>query len=335
MPDAEPELPRGADEPTILRWATLTKAAFDRLDPARCVVMVTASPLEVHGPHLPMGADILEGEGLARRLLRFLPDRHRSRTFLELPPVWAATDVVPQSGSLFFRPGTTSRFLEDLGHTLARQGFRDVLVSNFHGGPRHFVALERACDRVSRRHGIRMVSVFSLMLSRLSKPGDNLESLIGAIPGVKPEELVGDTHGGLLETSQLLALHPEWVGAGYRELPRLHYEAWLAQTQGGRAPEKKGFLASLASTIESFRGNVRFFETNTYSGAPGSASAEIGERILDALGGRAAEAVTEILDGTLSPFDCHSPLWRFRFVLLNPLLIRLSDRLIGLRSPIA
>lgn len=35
-------------------------------------MLVTASPLEVHGPHLPIGADALEGEGLAKRMLRFL-----------------------------------------------------------------------------------------------------------------------------------------------------------------------------------------------------------------------------------------------------------------------
>jgi hypothetical protein len=44
-------------EPTLLRWETLTKKKFDQLDRERCVVMVTCSPLEVHGPHLPFGAD--------------------------------------------------------------------------------------------------------------------------------------------------------------------------------------------------------------------------------------------------------------------------------------
>jgi creatinine amidohydrolase/Fe(II)-dependent formamide hydrolase-like protein len=58
-------------------------------------VLVTASPLEAHGPHLPIGADALEGEGLAERMLRFLPAEHRDRTFLKLPFVYAATDVVP------------------------------------------------------------------------------------------------------------------------------------------------------------------------------------------------------------------------------------------------
>ena len=60
--------------PTWIRWETLTKKQFDAIDRANAVVFVTCSPLEVHGPHLPLGADFLEGEGLAERTLRFLPE---------------------------------------------------------------------------------------------------------------------------------------------------------------------------------------------------------------------------------------------------------------------
>ncbi len=321
--------------PRVIAWETLTKKAFDALDRSQCVVLATCSPMEVHGPHLPFGTDAFEGEALARRVVRFLPDRHRGRTFLELPFVFAAADVVPQPGSLSFRPSTITRFLEDMGGSLAAQGFRDVLVSNFHGGPRHFVAIEQACHRVSQRRGIRMVSVFSLMLSRLTGPGENLEALIGALPGVRKGDLEGDTHGGLLETSQLLALHGDLVDPEYKTLPRQTFESWLAKAQGGRAEAPKGRLAGLVAMIRAFRGNVRFFQEQTYSGAPAGASAELGERILDTLGGKAADAVAEILDGRLSPLACHSPLWPYRFFLLNPATIRLADRLLSFRNPIA
>jgi hypothetical protein len=81
--------------------------------------------------------------------------------------------------------------------------------------------------------------------------------------------------------------------------------------------------------LGAFRDGIRFFSEETYSGAPAGASAEIGERILDLLGGKAAEAASELLDGTLSPSECHSPLWPWRFLFLNPLLMRISDRLLG------
>ena len=122
--------------PKLQRWETLTKRRFDEIDRSRAVVLVTCSPLEVHGPHLPLGADALEGEGLAERTLRFLPEAHHDRAWLKLPFIYAACDPVPQPGSLAFRPSTLIAMLEDLGRSLAAQGFRNVVVSNFLGHSR-------------------------------------------------------------------------------------------------------------------------------------------------------------------------------------------------------
>ncbi|MBW2234629.1 MAG: creatininase family protein [Deltaproteobacteria bacterium] len=323
------------EEPRVLRWETLTKKAFDEIDRERAVVLVTASPLEVHGPHLPIGADALEGEGLAERMLRFLPEEHRSRTFLKLPFVYAATDVVPQPGSLFFRPGTTVRVLEDLGRSLAAQGFRHVWVSNFHGGPRHFLAIERACHRVHRKRGLQMASIFSLMISRLTNGTSNLDDVLAELPGVRREDLAGDTHGGLVETSQLLALHGGWVDPSYKDLPRLTVDTWLDARGERRARAGRGDPRRFLEMLGSFRSGLRFFQEETYSGAPGAASAELGERILDLLSERAAKGCAELLDGRIGPDDCHSPIWPYRFLFLNPLMVRVADRLLGFRNPIA
>ena len=50
------------ESPRPLRWEALTKKDFDAIDRSRAVVLLTCSPLEVHGPHLPLGADALEDE---------------------------------------------------------------------------------------------------------------------------------------------------------------------------------------------------------------------------------------------------------------------------------
>jgi creatinine amidohydrolase len=308
-----------SQSPRSIRWETLTKRQFDAIDRSSAVVLVTCSPMEVHGPHLPLGADCLEGAGLAERALAFLPERHRSRTFLRLPFVWAACDGVPQPGTVAFRPSTTMAFLRDMGESLARQGFRDVLVSNFHGSPRHFLAIETACDRVSRAHGIHMVSIFSLMLSRLGVRGSELGDVLGHLPGVVKADLAGDTHAGFVETSQLLALHPEWVDPDYKSLPRRTAELWLEER--GRKPAS-GVIGGLRTGIE-------YFQDESYSGAPARASAEVGERILDTLAGRAAEAIAEILDGTLPPEKWHSPFWRLRHLFVNRFAVRLADWAFG------
>jgi creatinine amidohydrolase/Fe(II)-dependent formamide hydrolase-like protein len=321
--------------PTVLRWETLTKKRFDELERSRCVVLVTCSPLEVHGPHLPLGADAFEGQGLMLKMLEHLPERHRERTFLQLPFIYAATDTLPHPGSLFFRTSTTIAVLKDLGRSLAAQGFRDVLVSNFHGSPRHFLSIEKACADVSRERGIRMASVFSIMLTRLTGGGTELYEVLGALPGVRREDLVGDTHAGVVETSQLLALHPEWVERDYATLPRRTVDGWLVE-QGEKPPAiERGRPAGVFAMIQAFRGAIRFFRAETYSGAPGAASAELGERILETLASQAAEAVAQILDGELPPEKWHSPLWPKRFLFIHPWMVAFFNRLFRVSQGVA
>jgi creatinine amidohydrolase len=328
-----PDAPISGPIPRPIRWETLTKRQFDRIDRTRAVVLVTCSPLEVHGPHLPLGADALEGEGLAERVLRFLPEPHRSRPFLKLPFVYAACDGVPQPGTLAFRPSTTIAVLEDLGRSLAAQGFRDVLVSNFHGSPRHFLAIETACDRVHRARGLRMVSVFSMMLSRLNGGGAELGEVLGHLPGVRKADLEGDNHGGLVETSQLLALHPEWVDPDYKTLPRRTVEGWLAERGEARPKAVRGKLAALPEMLAAFRAALRFFAEESYAGAPAGASAELGEAILDTLAGHTAEAVVELWEGRLPAARWHSPLWKLRPLFVHPAAVRFFDALLGVRPP--
>jgi creatinine amidohydrolase/Fe(II)-dependent formamide hydrolase-like protein len=316
--------------PRALRWETLTKKQFDAIDRSEAVVFVTCSPMEVHGPHLPLGADCLEGEGLAEHSLRFLPEHHRARTFLRLPFVWAACDGVPQPGTVAFRASTTMAFLRDMGRSLAAQGFRNVMVSNFHGSPRHFLAIERACDRVSRETGIRMVSIFSLMLSRLNGGGSELGEVLGHLRGVTKADFEGDTHGGLVETSQLLALHPDWVDPDYKSLPRRTVELWVDETgRGGEiAKGTRGKPGSLPAMVRGFKSSVHYFAAESYAGAPAKASAELGEEILDTLAGRTAEAIAEILDGTLPPEQWHSPFWKLRHIFVNRFAVRFFDWLL-------
>jgi creatinine amidohydrolase/Fe(II)-dependent formamide hydrolase-like protein len=310
------------------RWETLTKTQFDAIDRERAVVMLTCSPLEVHGPHLPLGADALEGEGLAERTLAFLPERHADRAFLKLPFVYVATDPVPQPGSIGFRPSTLIAVLEDLGRSLAAQGFRNVLVSNFHGSPRHFIAIETGCDRVAKATGIRMLCLFSAMLTRLGVEGSELGHVLGHIDGVSVGDFESDTHAGLVETSQLLALHPEWIDPDYKSLPKRSTAIWAEENGIAHAKARGAGLAAIPAMVAQFKNSLQFFAEETYSGSPAGATAELGRQFLDVLAERAAEVVTQMLDDELPEAEWHSPIWKLRRLFVNPLAVRAVDQLL-------
>lgn len=322
-----------ADAPWWLEWQHLCGADIDAVPRERAVVLVTVSPLEVHGPHLPTICDNLEAEALARRAAEKLHDAHPELIFLHLPPIYVAADVLPHVGSLAFRPSTIIRVLEDLGRTLCKQGFRRIWVSSFHGGPRHFVPIEIACDRVNRRWGGEMISTFGLLLNRLTGGSTSLDAILGGVEGVDPADLRGDAHGGAVETSLLLHLIGERVKDGWQSLPQRTVDIVLRER--GVAPiEAAGKRPSLVGLFRGFRHKIKYFEEETYAGKPSVASADKGAAFLDILGGHAAEALAEVVRGERRPDACFSPLWKVRWLFANEPLGRAFERVVGYRNRI-
>ncbi|PKN53867.1 MAG: hypothetical protein CVU56_29620, partial [Deltaproteobacteria bacterium HGW-Deltaproteobacteria-14] len=317
----------------LLAWKHLTGRQIAALDPGRTVVWVSCSPVEVHGPHLPTVTDNIEARGIARAAIDHFSRRFPEVVHVEVPPVYVAADVLPHKGSLAFRPTTVMRVIEDLGRTLNAQGFRNVWVTNFHGGPRHFVAIEAACDRVNRRHGARMASLFSLLLTRLTGGSTDLSDVIGDVAGIRREDLVGDSHGGALETSLMLHLIGQHVDPVYRELGRRTVEDTLAE-QGKPPLASPGQKQGLRSMVRGFREKLRYYHAETYSGTPSLATPEAGAQILDRLGEIAAEGFADLWTGRIGPESCRSPLWPARWLFTEPRFGAAFERLLGLPSPI-
>jgi len=317
-------------EAPFREWKYMTGAEIAEVDRDRAVVMVTCSPLEVHGPHLPTITDTLEAEALGVRTMELLKERHPEMELLRLPPIYTAADVLPHPGSIAFRSSSVRRVMTDLGRSLAKQGFRNIWVGNFHGGPRHFVPIEAAAHTVNRRYGGRMVSMFSLLIARLTQGSSDLSDVLADAIGLAPEELHGDSHGGAVETSMMLHLIGEHVSPAYASLARRTVNVRLREL--GKRPLPDGSDPGLRELMRGFREKLTYYFHETYSGAPALATPERGERIIDVLAGHTADALSEVYTGALSPDDCHSPLWPVRHVFLSEPLSWVFERLMGYES---
>ncbi len=314
-------------------WQNLNGQEFKQLDKKKTVVLVTCSPLEVHGPHLPVITDNLESEGLITRAVEMMDEKHPEITFLRLPTMYIAADVIPHTGSLMFKSSTIVRVLADLGRTLAKQGFKHIWVSNFHGGPRHFVAIEQAAHNTNKKYGTSMVSLFSLLTSRLTEGTSQLGDILGRIEGLSPESLDGDTHGGVIETSMMLYLLNECVDPCYKDLERMTIDTKLASTGKEPGANKPG-NDSILQLLAGFKTSMKYFVEETYSGAPQIATAEIGKEVIDILAWHCTELLSGLWTGKLSPEKCHSPVWPFRWIFLWRWVSVLFERIAGYKNPI-
>lgn len=247
------------DSGSVPRLAELTFTQLDALDRHRSVVIFTASPLEEHGPHLPVGTDVYISEFFAEQLARRIQETKPGWTALLGPPLPFGASAFEQAGTLRVRARTVRNAALDYGAALARQGFRFILVFNAHAGPRHVVALEEAAAVVSRRYGVRMLSVSGLVLWRVLRGRftERIEPLMGRrLTESEREALRGDAHGGMWETSLMLRARPELVGPSYSQLPPVRF-----------------------TVLDALRKNypLRLGNRMGYIGSPAAASAEFGE----------------------------------------------------------
>ena len=210
----------------IFRLEELTFTELEALDRNRAAVLFTVSPLEEHGPHLPVGTDLFTADAICKKLAERIIETKPGWTVLIGPSLPIGASAFDRAGTLLARVRTVRNATLDYGASLARHGFRYILVLNGHGGPRHIVALEEAAAAVSRRYKVRMFSVSGPVLWKFMRGRyrNRLETLLGRpFTAAEREALSGDTHAGMWETSLVLRARPELVKPGYRDLPAVKF----------------------------------------------------------------------------------------------------------------
>ncbi len=301
MPDLRKAASDGAarrlDQPAgrVLRMAELSFTELDALDRERTAMLFCASPLEEHGPHLPVGTDLFEAEFFSEELANRILEKKPGWTVLLGPSLPLGASAFDHAGTLLARPRTIRNAVLDYGAALARHGFRYVLVINAHAGPRHVVALEEAATVVSRRYGIRMLSLSGPILWRFlrGKYWDRLEPVLGRpLTSEEREGLRGDAHGGLWETSILLRARPGLVDPSYSALPPVRF-----------------------LLLDAVRKNypLRFGNQLGYIGSPAPATAEFGEAGRKLLLDVAWEVVEPVFDARDESWNQTSLLYRIPF----------------------
>ena len=141
---------------TVHRLEEMSTPALDALDRHRTLVLLPVSPLEEHGPHLPIGVDAFAARHFAEALAeRVTADRPGWAAVLA-PTLHLGSFTFDTVGTIRIRQRVVRDAVVDYGASLARAGFRWIVVANGHGGPGHLVALEEASAIVSRRHRVTM-----------------------------------------------------------------------------------------------------------------------------------------------------------------------------------
>jgi creatinine amidohydrolase len=169
-----------------------------RLQPQDHSAWIAVLPLgahEQHGPHLPFETDTLIAAGIVERLERQLP-KGLPVTFLPVEPLGYSIEHIDVIGtkSLTFEDAV-HRWLA-IAEKLHFEGIRKLVMLNAHGGNSPLMTIVATEARVR----FNMLAV-ATSWTRFGVP-DGL---------ITPENKAIDIHGGEIETSVMLALHPDKV----------------------------------------------------------------------------------------------------------------------------
>jgi len=246
---------------TEVDWSRLKAHELRALAAQNAVVILPIASIEQHGPHLPTMTDTRLGAEIALRAARKAVAG--GRPVVVTPVVWSGLSEhhMPFGGTLTLSHATFRAVVTDLIAAITRHGFRDILISNSHGGNQ--VAMQQICDELSPTCPATLVAT-----TYVSEAGQSLAQHCEDQPGVM--------HAGEAETSMMLAVEPGLVDAS--DLGNL--------TQG---MDGAGFLKAGKA---SYRWRpFQHVTANGLAGNPTRANAEKGEKMIEA----GAEALAALI----------------------------------------
>ncbi|MDG2296304.1 MAG: creatininase family protein [Paracoccaceae bacterium] len=241
-------------------WARLKAHELRKLANENAIVILPIASIEQHGPHLPVMTDTRLGQEVAHRAAR---KAYAKRPVVVAPTVWSGLSEhhMPFGGTLTLSHDTFRRVLRDLIEAIARQGFKDILISNAHGG--NIIAMQQILDELSPTSKATLVATTYVMEAE-----ENLSQHLEDQPGVM--------HAGEAETSMMLVCEPDLV-----DLSNVNK---IASPEGG-----KGFLSAGRNSYR-WRPFAHMTE-NGLAGNPARSNAEKGENMLEA----GAEALAQLM----------------------------------------
>jgi creatinine amidohydrolase len=177
----------------------MTYPEVERLAGRADLALLPVGPPEAHGPHLPVGTDLIAARELCERAARELAARGVECLIAPLLPYCLAEVASPFPGTITVQARVVAALVADICRGLARSGFRRTLIVSGHGEEENLAALRTGAEQAAKTGTLVKVSRWY---------GDALPALLHFLEEEHPEY---DIHAGEWETALVLLSAPELV----------------------------------------------------------------------------------------------------------------------------
>ncbi|RLI64817.1 MAG: hypothetical protein DRO67_03570 [Candidatus Asgardarchaeum californiense] len=240
----------------ILQLEELNWKQIDAFDRNKTIFFLPISPLEEHGPHLPVGTDFLTARDAAREAIKTLQKKNQKLTCVLMPAIPLGYSKIASDfpGTVSVSAKTIKNIVYGVSSSLAKHGFRYLLICTYHMDLGHLKGIYEGMKKAMKKYSIHIYEPSGPYY--FNKEVEKREPKVGF-------DTKKEIHGGFRETSLMKYQYPYLVDDSYKKLQNIYMNLYSPRVIGKTFKElglKDGYIGSPARA-ESDYGRWLFQDT--------------------------------------------------------------------------
>ena len=199
----------------VIQMEKLSWKQIEGLDKKKTIFFLPISPLEEHGPHLPVGTDLLTAKDTATEAIRILNRKNPELTYVLLPavPLGYCKFNTDFPGSISVSSKVVRDVIYSIGSSIAGHGFKYLIICTYHMAIGHLKGIYSGMERIMRKYDMRICEPWSPYFYN-----DEVEKREPKLGFDTSKEM----HAGFRETSLMKYQYPYLVDESHKKLQSIY-----------------------------------------------------------------------------------------------------------------
>lgn len=199
----------------IIKMEEMNWKQIDELDRKKTIFFLPIGPLEEHGPHLPVGTDLLIARDIATETIKTLNKKNPQMKHILLPaiPVGYCGFNIDFPGSISVDSKVIRNLIISVGSSLSNHGFKYLIICTHHMALSSIKGIYLGMKKVMKNHDIKICEPWSPFFysNKIEKNEPKIDF-----------DTSKEVHAGFRETSLMKYQYPYLVDESYKKLKSVY-----------------------------------------------------------------------------------------------------------------
>jgi len=199
----------------LIKLDELNWKQIEELDKDKTILFLPISPLEEHGPHLPVGTDIFTAKDTSIEAIKILNKNKPDLTCVLIPavPLGFCKFNTDFPGSISVSSKVVREIIYGIGSSLAKHNFKFMVISTSHMAIAHLKGIYSGMKRLMMKYEMRVCEPWGPYF--FNNEVEKREPKLGF-------DTSKEVHAGFRETSLMKYQYPYLVDESYKKLQSIY-----------------------------------------------------------------------------------------------------------------